>query len=113
TRIAALADQLGHCSRAMRDVLSTMETRDDNASRMSLLRDLLAEQDRHAVQLAEEIAGSRTVCFNRLSARLQRLAARHANQLDRQVRFQVQGGEVRMERVLLERLVAPLEHLLR
>ena len=113
TRIAGLAEQIGHCSRAMLDLLPAIGTPDDSASRMSLLRDLLAEQQRYAVQLAEEIAGSRTVCFDRLSARLQRLAARHANQLDRQVWFQVQGGEVQMDRLLLERLVAPLEHLLR
>src|SRR5690606_8226344 len=78
TRTAGLAQQLGHGSRAMLDVLSTIEASDNSASGIDLLHDLLGEQERHAVRLQEEIAGSRTVCFDRLSARLQRLAARHA-----------------------------------
>ena len=113
TRITGLAEHLAHCSRVMLDVLSTMELPDMDPSRVEVLRDLLAEQERHAVHLTEEIVGSRTVCFDRLSTRLQRLAARHANELDRQVWFQVEGAELQMDRLLLERLVAPLEHLLR
>lgn len=112
-RIAGLAEQTRSYNRAMLDVLSGFEVNESNAPRLLLLRDLLDEQRRHAIQLGEEIAGSRSIRFERLTSRLQRLAARHANLLDRQVRLQVQGGQMQIDRLLLERLVAPLEHLLR
>src|SRR5690606_19913398 len=104
-RIATLVDRTRGCNRAMQDLLAGLNIGNDNASRLLLLRDLLDEQQRHAVQLGEEIAGSRLIHFDRLTPRLQRLVARHANLLDRQVRLRVRDDELQVDRLLLERLV--------
>ncbi len=111
-RIAALVGSARTQVRAALDLLQSGRHEPD-AARLSLLEDLLAEQERCVVQLDEEVAGSRLVSFSRVTARLQRLAGRHSNQLDRQLRLQVRNDGLRVDRLLLEQLVAPLEHLLR
>ncbi|MES3007325.1 MAG: ATP-binding protein [Pseudomonadota bacterium] len=111
-RIAALVGNARTQIRAALDVLQACRPEPD-AARLSLLEDLLTEQERCVVQLDEEVAGSRLVSFSRVTPRLQRLAGRHSNQLDRQLRFRVRNDDLRVDRLLLERLVAPLEHLLR
>ncbi|MDO9319467.1 MAG: ATP-binding protein [Gammaproteobacteria bacterium] len=111
-RIAALVGSARTQVRAALDVLQSCRHEPD-AARLSLLEDLLIEQERCVVQLDEEVAGSRLVSFSRVTPRLQRLAGRHSNQLDRQLRLRVQNDSLLMDRLLLERLVAPLEHLLR
>ena len=111
-RIAALVGSARTQVRAALDVLHSCR-RESDAARLSLLEDLLTEQQRCVVQLDEEVAGSRLVSFSRVTPRLQRVAGRHSNQLDRQLRFRVCNDGLRVDRLLLERLVAPLEHLLR
>lgn len=96
----------------MTDVLQSYRASAE-PSRLSLLADLLIEQDHCTVQLDEEIAGSTRISFARLTRRLQRLVGRHANLLDRQVSFHVRHDELRADRALIESLVAPMEHLLR
>lgn len=111
-RIAALAGSARTQVRAALDVLHSCRQESD-AARLSLLADLLTEQERCVVQLDEEVAGSRLVSFSRVTPRLQRLVGQHSNQLDRQLRLRVRNDGLRVDRLLLERLVAPLEHLLR
>lgn len=111
-RIAALAGSARTQVRAALDVLQSCR-REPDAARLSLLADLLTEQERCVVQLDEEVAGSRLVSFSRVTPRLQRLVGQHSNQLDRQLRLRVHNDGLRVDRLLLERLVAPLEHLLR
>ncbi len=111
-RITALAGSARTQVRAALDVLQSCRHEQD-AARLSLLVDLLIEQERCIVQLDEEVAGSRLVSFARVTPRLQRLAGRHSNQLDRQLRFQVRNDALRVDRLMLEQLIAPLEHLLR
>ncbi|MDP1932855.1 MAG: ATP-binding protein [Gammaproteobacteria bacterium] len=111
-RMAELAVAARTGSRAMSDVLQSC-SHNAEPTRLALLGDLLIEQERCTVQLDEEIAGSRQISFARLTPRLQRLVGRHANLLDRQLRFSVCNDELRADRLLVESLVAPLEHLLR
>lgn len=111
-RMAELATAAKTGSRAMSDVLQSYRCSAE-PSRLSLLADLLVEQDRCTIQLDEEIAGSTRISFARLTQRLQRLVGRHANLLDKQVSFHVRHDELRADRVLIESLVAPIEQLLR
>lgn len=111
-RMAELAAAARTGSRAMSDVLQSCCGNEDS-SRMHLLGELVVEQERYAIQLGEEIAGSTCISFSRLSPRLQRLAGRHSNLLDKQLSFQVCNDELRADRAVVESLVAPLEQLLR
>lgn len=111
-RIAELASLSRTLIRSSRDVLHALRNGNDIAE-LTLLAELLDEQDRYADQLYEEIDGSKTVSFARVCPRLHRLAGRFANQLDKQVQLNIHNADLRMDRILVERLVAPLEHLLR
>lgn len=111
-RIAELALVARTGSRALADVLHSFRLSADPA-RLALLNDLLQEQERCAMQLEEEIVCSRMISFARVATRLHRLVGRHSNLLDKQVQFSVGNEDLRLDRLLLETLVAPLEHLLR
>ena len=57
--------------------------------------------------------GTRMVPFDRLVPRLRRIVRQVAGELGKQVEFSVGNADGEMDRTVLERIVAPLEHMLR
>ncbi|MCZ6658515.1 MAG: Hpt domain-containing protein [Gammaproteobacteria bacterium] len=74
---------------------------------------LLIQQARINTELQEGLMRTRMVPFNRLLPRLRRIVRQIAKELDKQVEFHAYNAEGELDRNLLERMVAPLEHMLR
>jgi chemosensory pili system protein ChpA (sensor histidine kinase/response regulator) len=74
---------------------------------------LLVQQSRINTELQEGLMRSRMVPFARMVPRLRRIVRQVAGELDKQVDFFVDNAEGELDRTVLERIVAPLEHMLR
>lgn len=74
---------------------------------------LLLQQSRINTELQEKLMRTRMVPFSRLVPRLRRIVRQVAGELNKQVDFEVINPEGELDRALMERIVAPLEHMLR
>jgi chemosensory pili system protein ChpA (sensor histidine kinase/response regulator) len=74
---------------------------------------LLLQQSRVSTDLQEGLMHSRMVRFAGLAPRLRRIVRQAAKQLKRQVELKLEGADGEMDRTVIERIIAPLEHLLR
>lgn len=99
---------------------SLMESASDLVDLKSTLRDkirdtetLLLQQSRINSALQEGLMRSRMVPFSRLVPRLRRIVRQVSGELGKQVNFELDNVEGEMDRSVLERMVAPLEHMLR
>ncbi len=75
--------------------------------------DLLTQQARLADDLQDGLLRTRLVPFVQVVPRLHRLVRQTADTLGKSARLEVIEPEVELDRTILDRLVAPLEHLLR
>jgi chemosensory pili system protein ChpA (sensor histidine kinase/response regulator) len=73
----------------------------------------LLSQARLSRQVQQQLLAVRTVPFASLSDRLYRLLRQTAKELDKKANLEIKGGQTELDRGVLEKLVAPLEHLLR
>ncbi len=74
---------------------------------------LLVQQAHLTRELQEGLLRTRLVPFGELVPRLQRVVRQTAKSLAIQAQLHIQGGEIELERTVLDRLLAPLEHILR
>lgn len=74
---------------------------------------LLLQQSRIQSELQEGLMSSRLVPFSRLVPRLQRVVRQTATELGKPVELTILNAEGELDRSVLERMVAPLEHMLR
>lgn len=74
---------------------------------------LLLQQSRINTDLQEGLMRSRMVPFSRLVPRLRRIVRQAASELGKEVDFELDNVEGELDRSVLERMVAPLEHMLR
>lgn len=74
---------------------------------------LLLQQSRINTDLQEGLMRSRMVPFSRLVPRLRRIVRQAATELGKEVDFGLDNVEGELDRTVLERMVAPLEHMLR
>lgn len=74
---------------------------------------LLATQARINRELQQELLGVRRTPFARIAERLQRTVRQSARELGKQVELELRGATLEIDSDVLERLAAPLEHLLR
>ena len=74
---------------------------------------LLLQQSRINTELQEGLMRTRMVPFSRLVPRLRRIVRQVSQELGKQVDFKVENAEGEMDRTVLDRMVAPLEHMLR
>lgn len=74
---------------------------------------LLLQQSRVNTELQEGLMKTRMVPFSRLVPRLRRIVRQVGQELGKQVELHVNNAEGEMDRSVLERLISPLEHMLR
>ena len=74
---------------------------------------LLQQQARVASDLQDGLLRTRMVPFVQLVPRLQRVVRQTANTLDKKAELEVHGAEGELDRGILDRMIGPLEHLLR
>jgi chemosensory pili system protein ChpA (sensor histidine kinase/response regulator) len=73
----------------------------------------LQQQNRMNRELQQGLMGVRMLPFATISERLQRIVRQTARELDKQVEMTIEGETVEMDRGVLDKMGAPLEHLLR
>jgi chemosensory pili system protein ChpA (sensor histidine kinase/response regulator) len=106
--------QLQQLSRALFESASDLlDLKETLAARNRDAETLLLQQARVNTELQEGLMRTRMVPFDRLVPRLRRIVRQVASELDKQVEFVVGNAEGEMDRTVLERMVAPLEHMLR
>ncbi|HSI48352.1 MAG TPA: Hpt domain-containing protein [Ideonella sp.] len=75
--------------------------------------DQLAVQARLNRDLQDDLLRARMVEFDTLSDRLYRVVRQAAKESGKQVRLNLQGGGIELDRAVLDRMAPPFEHLLR
>ncbi|MGH8355257.1 MAG: hybrid sensor histidine kinase/response regulator, partial [Pseudomonas sp.] len=106
--------QLQQLSRALFESASDLlDLKETLAARNRDAETLLLQQARVNTELQEGLMRTRMVPFDRLVPRLRRIVRQVASELGKQVEFHVGNAEGEMDRSVLERIVAPLEHMLR
>ncbi|WP_210641756.1 Hpt domain-containing protein [Pseudomonas sp. Tri1] len=106
--------QLQQLSRALfesaSDLLDLKETLDRSNHDAE---NLLQQQGRINTELQEGLMRTRMVPFERMLPRLKRIVRQVAQELGKDVEFVVGNADGEMDRNVLERMAAPLEHMLR
>src|SRR2546426_2165517 len=96
------------------------ESVNDAASiQQSLLKSLgetdagLLQQARISRDVQQELMRMRAVPFSNLNERLYRIMRQTAREVGKKAELEIEGGQVELDRSVLERIGAPLEHMLR
>ncbi|MAD44486.1 MAG: hybrid sensor histidine kinase/response regulator [Oceanospirillaceae bacterium] len=74
---------------------------------------LLLQQSRVNTELQEGLMKTRMVPFQRLVPRLRRIVRQISLELGKQVELRVHNADGEMDRTILERMISPLEHMVR
>ncbi len=90
-----------------------LDIRDTLVNKSRDTETLLLQQSRVNTELQEGLMRSRMVQFLRLTPRLRRIVRQVAGELKKNIEIDFINPEGEMDRALLERIVAPLEHMLR
>ena len=106
--------QLQQLSRSLFESASDLlDLKETLAARNRDAETLLLQQARVNSELQEGLMRTRMVPFDRLVPRLRRIVRQISGELGKQVEFLIGNAEGEMDRTVLERIVAPLEHMLR
>jgi len=101
-------------SRALTESSSDLaDLRETMADRVRDTETLLVQQSRINTELQEGLMKTRMVPFASMVPRLRRIVRQISGELGKKVDFDVRNAEGEMDRNILERMVAPLEHMLR
>ncbi|BCO32694.1 hypothetical protein TspCOW1_27970 [Thiohalobacter sp. COW1] len=99
---------------------SMMESISDMVSLQSLLDNitresetLLLQQSRVNTDLSEGLMRTRMVPFSGLAPRLRRIVRQVCQEVGKRAELEIEGAESEMDRTVIDRIVAPLEHMLR
>jgi len=74
---------------------------------------LLLQQSRVNTDLQEGLMRTRMIPFSGLASRLRRIVRQSARQLGKKVELDLVGADGEMDRTVIDRIIAPLEHMLR
>ena len=107
TRMQELSRALGESVSDLTDVKDTLRDR----SRYT--ETLLLQQSRINSELQEGLMKTRMEPFSKVVPRLRRIVRQVASELGKKVDLQFQHAETELDRNLLERVTAPLEHMIR
>jgi len=101
-------------TRMMAESVADVATVQRSAQRtVQAAEDDLAAQARLTRDLQDDLLRTRMVEFESLSDRLYRVARQAAKELQKQVRLDIEGGSIEVDRGVLERMGGAFEHLLR
>ena len=107
SQLQQLSRALSESASDLLDLKDTLDRRNEDA------HDLLQQQARINTELQEGLMRTRMVPFERMLPRLKRIVRQVAGELGKDVEFIVGNAEGEMDRNVLERMAAPLEHMLR
>ncbi|MDN3650654.1 Hpt domain-containing protein [Reinekea marina] len=107
SQIQQLSRSLMEATYDLQDIKSTLTDKTRDAET------ILLQQSRINTELQEGLMRTRMVPFNRLLPRLRRIVRQVSGELNKQVDFVVGNAEGEVDRTVLERMISPLEHMLR
>jgi len=107
SQLQQLSRSLFESASDLLDLKETLATKSRDAET------LLLQQARVNTELQEGLMRTRMVPFERLLPRLRRVVRQVAGELGKQVELVVGNAEGEMDRSVLERMIGPLEHMLR
>ena len=107
TMLQEISRTLNESSSDMLDLKDTLVNRSRDAET------LLHQQARIASELQEGLTRTRMVTFARLIPRLRRIVRQVSGEIGKSVRFDAFNVEGELDRSVLDRITAPLEHMLR
>ncbi|MDX1456906.1 MAG: Hpt domain-containing protein [Marinobacter sp.] len=105
--IQQLSRALGESASDLADLRETM------SDRVRDTETLLVQQSRINTELQEGLMKTRMIPFASMVPRLRRIVRQISGELNKKVDFDVRNAEGEMDRNILERMIAPLEHMLR
>ncbi|PCM43951.1 Hpt domain-containing protein [Marinobacter sp. ANT_B65] len=101
-------------SRALTESSSDLaDLRETLSDRVRDTETLLVQQSRINTELQEGLMKTRMIPFSSMVPRLRRIVRQISGELGKKVEFDVRNAEGEMDRTILERMIAPLEHMLR
>ncbi|KPP97455.1 Hpt domain-containing protein [Marinobacter sp. HL-58] len=101
-------------SRALTESSSDLaDLRETLSDRVRDTETLLVQQSRINTELQEGLMKTRMIPFASMVPRLRRIVRQISGELNKKVEFDVRNPEGEMDRNILERMIAPLEHMLR
>ena len=95
---------------------SVIDLNDISQSMNTLVKEtdtILLQQSRINTDLQEGLMATRLLPFSGVTPRLERIVRQTATELEKKASLNIQGAELELDRTILDRLVSPLEHLLR
>jgi len=95
---------------------SVIDLHDISHSMNTLVREtdaILLQQSRLNTDLQQGLMTTRLLPFSGIVGRLERIVRQTASELGKKVELKIRGSELDIDRTILDRLVAPLEHILR
>ncbi len=95
---------------SLNDVMAIQQTLIKNAGETEAA---LLQQARISRGVQQELMRMRAVPFSNLSERLYRVVRQVSRELDKRAELEIEGADVELDRSVLERIAAPLEHILR
>ena len=101
-------------SRALSETVEDLSNLGQSLSELSRDTDtLLLQQSRVTTDLQDSLLRTRMVKFSSRVPRLERVVRQTSHSVGKEARLEVIGGAEDMDRAILERMMGPLEHLLR
>ncbi len=101
-------------SRSLQETVGDIESiKDLLAEEVRDSETLLLQESRVSTELQEGLMRTRMVHFGGLASRLRRIVRQTARELDKEVDLEIIGETSEVDRTVLDRIVAPLEHMLR
>jgi len=107
SNLQQLSRSLNESVNDLRSIQELME----NTTRES--ETLLLQQSRVSTDLQESLLHSRMIPFAGIAPRLRRILRQSAKELGKDVDLKLEGADGEMDRTVIERIIAPLEHMLR
>jgi len=101
-------------SRSLQETVSDMESiKDILGDDVRDSETLLLQESRVSTELQEGLMRTRMVHFGGLASRLRRIIRQTARELNKDVELEIEGESSEVDRTVLDRIIAPLEHMLR
>ncbi len=107
SQLQQLSRSLIESASDLRDLKSTLTNKTRDAETV------LLQQSRINTELQEGLMRSRMVPFSRIVPRLRRIVRQISSELGKEVEFEFNNSEGELDRNMMERMVPPLEHILR
>ena len=106
--------RLQELTRQMAESVNDVSTAQDNLlSGLTEADSALIQQSRMTRTLQQELMHMRMVPLNTLAERLYRVVRQSAKEAGRRAQLELEGGQTELDRAVLDKISAPLEHLVR